>query len=185
MKERSGNMKKQSGGTIIAIIFCVIVFIAIYYIVDTSKVDYEKISDVSKTYYIGDTVNLGEFSVKLESYKTKKKGDSIDSYKVVDDQQWIAVFLTYTNTSDKEKYISKHIRLINSNGEELEQPKLYYNVWNGVHLDSAKLMKSGSKTGFVQFINTRIDNEKDLMLQIACNSYFDEKSTFNFKLINK
>ena len=98
-------MKKENGGTLIAIIFCAIVFIVVYYIIDISKVDYEKISDVSNTYYIGDVVNLGDFSVKLDGYKTKKKGDSIDSYKVVDDQQWIAIFLTYTNISKEEKYI--------------------------------------------------------------------------------
>lgn len=177
-------MKKENGGTLIAIIFCSIIFVVVYYIVDTSKVDYENISDVSNTYYIGDTVVLGDFSVKLESYKTKKKGDSIDSYKEVDDQQWIAVFLTYTNISNKEKYISKNVRLINGNGEELGQPTIYYNVWNGVHLDSATLMSGGSKTGFLQFINTKIDNPENFTLQISCNSFFDEKSTFNFKLVD-
>lgn len=177
-------MKKENGGILLAIIFCVIVFIVIYYIIDISKVDKEKISNVSNTYYIGDTVNLGDFSVKLDSYKTKKKGDSIDSYKVVDDQQWIAIFLTYTNISKEEKYISKNIRLINGNGEELEQPTFYYNVWDGTHLDGATLMSGGSKTGFIQFVNTRIDSPENFTLQISCNSFFDEKSTFNFKLVN-
>lgn len=177
-------MKKENGGILLAIIFCVIVFIVIYYIINISKVDKEKISNVSNTYYIGDTVNLGDFSVKLDSYKTKKKGDSIDSYKVVDDQQWIAIFLTYTNISNEEKYISKNIRLINGNGEELEQPTFYYNVWDGVHLDGTKLMSGGSKTGFIQFINTRIDSPENFTLQISCNSFFNEESTFNFKLVN-
>lgn len=165
---------------LLSIIICVTI-----YMIDTSIVDYDNISDVSKTYHIGDTVNCGDFTVKLESYKIKKKGDRIDSFSVVDDQQWVAIFLTYTNISGEEKYLSKNIRLINGNGEELEQPTLYYNVWNGVHLDGATLMSGGSKTGFVQFINTKIDKPKDFILQIACNSLFDEKSTFNFKLINK
>lgn len=175
-------MKEEKGGTIIVFIFCVILMIFVLYITTNFSVDYENISDVSKTYHIGDTVNCGDFTVKLESYKIKKKGDRIDSFSVVDDKQWVAIFLTYTNISDEEKYLSKNIRLINGNGEELEQPTLYYNVWNGVHLDGATLMSGGSKTGFVQFINTKIDKPKDFILQIACNSLFDEKSTFNFKL---
>lgn len=178
-------MKNQNGGTLIAIIFCSIVFIVIYYIVDTSKVDYEKISDVSNTYYIGDTINLGDFSVKLENFKTKKKGDSLGGYAAVDDAQWIAIFLTYTNTSGEEKSISKNVRLINGNGEELKEPTFYYDAWGGVHLDSATLMNGGSKTGFLHFRNIQIDKPENLILQIACNSYFDKKSTFNFKLINK
>lgn len=175
-------MKEEKGSATIAFIFCVVMVVFVIYLVTNFTVDYENISDVSKTYHIGDTVNCGDFSIKLESYSIKKKGDKIDSYSVVNDQQWVAVFLTCTNISDKEKYLSKNVRLINGNGEELEQPTLYYNVWNGVHLDGATLMSGGSKTGFIQFINTKIDNPKDFTLQVACNSLFDEKSTFNFKL---
>ncbi|MCI8618357.1 MAG: DUF4352 domain-containing protein [Clostridia bacterium] len=178
-------MKKQNGGTLIAIIFCSIVFIVAYYIIDTSKVDYEKISDVSSTYYIGDTVELGDFSVKLEECKTKKKGDSLGGYAAVDDEQWIAIYLTYTNKSGDEKSISKNIRLINGNGEELKELTFFYSAWGGVHLDKATLINGGSKTGFVHFRNTRIDNLENLTLQVSCNSYFDEESTFNFKLVNK
>lgn len=171
--------------TIILALMVIPLFILVN-IDDIAKIGSSKegsnISDTSKIYYMGDTVNLGDFSVTLENYQTKEKGDKIDSYNVVDDQQWIAIFLKYTNISEKEKYISRNVRVINGNGEVLQQPTFYYNVWDGEHLDSTKLMSGGSKTDFLVFTNTIIDDPRDIKIEISNNSRFDKKSTFSFKL---
>lgn len=179
-------MKNERGGIIISLILIVIIIVVIGVLVDNSReIDTEKISDVSKTYYIGDTVELEDFSVKLEDVKTKNRGASIDSYKTVADPQWIAVFLTYTNKSGEEKTFYKTMRMINGSGEVIETASTYYEIWGVPYLESSTLINGGSKTGFVPFANTRKDDLKDVTLQISCKSNFDEKATFNFKLTNK
>lgn len=175
-------MKNENGGILGLFLFVIIVVVFILCVNATNEQPIEGTSDISKTYYIGDTVTIKDFSVTLENCDTRKKGDSIDSYNYVADEQWVAVFLTYTNITDKEKNLYKHVRLINSSGEELERPVMYYDVWDGTILDNANLMPGGTKTGFVQFINTKIDKVSDLTLQICSNSSFSEATTYNFKL---
>lgn len=185
---KGNNVKNRttiSKNIIIVIIFIAVISVAFIEIIVNSNAKPVNMSDSSETYYIGDTINLGDFTVKLEKYKTKEKGDRIDDYSVVADQQWIAIFLKYTNVSGEEKLVNSNVRLINSNGEQLEQPTLYYNVWGGEHLDSSNLMNNGSKTGFLAFINTKKDKAENLSLQICSDSIFREKNTFNFKLKEK
>lgn len=179
---KCGKKLKHAG---LIILLSILVFFMCILIAVGSTMPDPNISDVSQTYYIGDTVDLGDFSVKLEKYDTREKGDRIDDYSVVSDPQWIAVYLTYTNESGKESRIPRYVRLINGNGEQLEQPTLYYKVWDGEHLDNANLIDGGSKTGYLLFGNTKIDKAKDLTLQISCNSSFRENNTFNFKLTKK
>ena len=178
-------MRKEQGRTVITIFFIVLAIIFIAVVASNTNSDYNNISDVKQTYFIGDTVELNGWSVKLEGFDTKKYGDSIDSYSYVSDQQWIAIFLTYTNKSSNTDKIPRYVRLINSNGEILDNSVIYYNVWDKTLLDTAELVAGGSKTGFVPFVNTKIDKPEDITVQISCKSNFEENITFNFKLVEE
>lgn len=171
------NVKKKNVFTrIISIILSICIFgVLWYFIFNTfeslfeSSIDASKY-DTDKIYSVGDTLICPNFEIKIDKVQIKKKGTAIDSYKVIDEPEWIGVILTVKNTGERTKtFYSSNVNIVNSSGEFLDQSVWTYKIWGSEPLHSPELISGGSKSGYIQFSNTETNNS-NLILNLDCDT---------------
>lgn len=162
-KDNNAGKNITAISSIIIIIFCVIVAVAISTMDDS---DLQK--NVSKN--IGEELICNKYKVVINSFNLKT--GSIDSFQEVPSgTEWIGIIVTATNTSEEDVSInSSNFKIVNSNGEILNYDVISYKVWGNYDTLGGKLAPGGTKTGYVSFSNTNTDNS-NLTLNFKCGTW--------------